>query len=148
MVQLDPHQIPELKPGDVGLHTALVVDDVYSMRMLIHSRLRRHGVFSSCVEDGIRARDFLSRVPADLVVTDVEMPNWTGLQLLQWMRCSKNRILNLIPVIVMTSLTDESTRREIRQCANTFFLAKPIVTGELDVILRMIATTRWLRRRI
>jgi CheY-like chemotaxis protein len=146
-VQLSPNRIPNLSAVDAGLRTALVVDDVLPLRMVIDGALRLHGVQSIHAANGKQAQHVLLNQVVDVIVTDIEMPRWSGLQLLRWLRQSTPDRLRRIPVIVTSSLTDEATRRRVRMNDNTIFLSKPVVAAELDVLIGMLVTTRWLRRR-
>ncbi len=61
----------------------LVVDDEESIREFLEIMLRKEGYEVSCAEDGQKALDLLSKKSFDMVISDLQMPNLTGLELLK-----------------------------------------------------------------
>lgn len=79
--------------------TILVVDDSAVDRIRVEKLLGKVGVRVQTAASGREALDFLTREPADLVLTDMQMPEIDGLQLVEEIR-SKHPA---IPVILMTA---------------------------------------------
>ena len=61
----------------------LVVDDEESIREFLEIMLKKEGYEVSCVEDGQQALDFLKKKSVDMVISDLQMPNVTGIELLE-----------------------------------------------------------------
>ena len=61
----------------------LVVDDEESIREFLEIMLKKEGYEVTCVEDGQRAIDILKKKSFDLVISDLQMPNVTGIELLK-----------------------------------------------------------------
>jgi CheY-like chemotaxis protein/anti-sigma regulatory factor (Ser/Thr protein kinase) len=80
--------------------TILVVDDSTLDRYLAGALIQEHsGWEATYAEDGRQALEILRRQPADLVVTDLQMPEINGLELVETVQ----REFPLIPVILMTA---------------------------------------------
>jgi two-component system chemotaxis sensor kinase CheA len=86
----------------------LLVDDSITTRTLEKSILEAAGHEVTTASDGRNAWQILQEQGADLVVSDVEMPNMDGFTLTQTIRSSK-RFKNL-PVILLTALHSEQDR--------------------------------------
>lgn len=82
----------------------LVVDDFSTMRRIITNVLRQLG-FENIVEaeDGSKALAILEADPVDFVITDWNMPQMSGLDLLKAIRASENEQLKGIPVLMVTA---------------------------------------------
>src|SRR3990172_7409520 len=80
----------------------LVVDDFSTMRRIVRNLLKELG-FTNVqeAEDGVDALAKLRAEPFDFVVSDWNMPNMTGLELLQTIRADDN--LKHLPVLMVTA---------------------------------------------
>ena len=80
----------------------LVVDDFATMRKIVRNILKQIG-FSNIVEadDGANALEIIKSEKVDFVVTDWNMPNMTGLELLQSIRATDNA--KDLPVLMVTA---------------------------------------------
>jgi len=81
--------------------SVLVVDDALMVRELQRSMLERAGYSVRTASDGAVALEMLIHEPADLVVTDLEMPNMDGFVLTRSIRA--NAGLANIPVLIVSS---------------------------------------------
>jgi len=90
------------RPADRAL-SVMVVDDALMVRELQRSILERGGYSVRTASDGAEALAMLAEQPADLVVTDLEMPNMDGFVLTSSIRAHP-RLAN-IPVLIVTSRT-------------------------------------------
>ena len=79
----------------------LIVDDDKMMLKAIGHSLMNDGYEVMVAEDGYNALDMITRSKIDLVITDVMMPNISGLGLLSLL---KQFYFNKIPVILISSL--------------------------------------------
>ena len=61
----------------------LVVDDEESIREFLDIMLRKEGYEVTCVEDGKVAQEMLKKKSFDLIISDLQMPNVTGIELLK-----------------------------------------------------------------
>lgn len=82
----------------------LVVDDDESMRELLRLHLSNAGYRVRVAEDAIAAGRALLASPPDLLITDIEMPHMSGLELVSVMRDDAS--LPRIPVVFLTARHD------------------------------------------
>jgi len=82
----------------------LVVDDFSTMRRIVSNVLRQLG-FENIVEaeDGAKALQIMQTQHIDFLVTDWNMPNMSGLDLLKAIRASEDERLAKIPVLMVTA---------------------------------------------
>jgi two-component system, chemotaxis family, sensor kinase CheA len=86
----------------------VVVDDALTVRELERSILERAGYEVRVAVNGKEALELLLREPADLVLTDLEMPAMNGLALTESIR--KHPTLRATPVVILTSHESEDDR--------------------------------------
>ncbi|GAA2932050.1 hypothetical protein GCM10010458_13690 [Microbacterium luteolum] len=121
----------------------LVVDDDPDVALLVKTVLeRRGGCIVDIAEDGRVAIERMTEVRPDVVVTDIEMPGLSGLELLAELR----RTSPNVPVVVMTAhVSVEYAVSALRAQADEF-LTKPLDNARLiEVVTRLAAEGR--RRR-
>jgi CheY-like chemotaxis protein len=113
----------------------LVVDDSATTRMLISLTLKKEGVYRIVeVSNGREAVDKLSIEPVDCVLTDINMPQMNGLDLISYIR-SQHREPKL-PIIVITTQGEEEARdKGMAQGANAY-LTKPISGPKLVSLVK------------
>lgn len=106
----------------------LIVDDFATMRRVIRNLLKSLGFENfEEAEDGTKALKILNKTKIDFVVTDWNMPNMTGIELLREIR--KDSKLSHIPVLMVTA---EQKREQIITAAKegvNGYIVKPF-TGE------------------
>ncbi len=100
----------------------LVVDDDESMRKAMVRVLEKNGYTTTVAGDGETAVACLNKQSFDVVVSDVHMPNMTGLELLAAIR---KRDLEL-PVILLTGAPSIEAADEAKRLGAMNYLAKPV----------------------
>ena len=73
------------------------------------------------------------------VVTDLDMPGMTGVELLQEIKRQKQ--FKSIPVTVLTSRDDESMLAEVRRLQPASVLHKPVTDGTIKAILDSLVSS-------
>jgi two-component system chemotaxis sensor kinase CheA len=96
-------------PSALPPQRILVVDDALTVRELQRSILERAGFEVQVATDGISALTALGEQTADLILTDVEMPNMDGFALTEAVRGHPN--LATIPVLILTSRASDADRQ-------------------------------------
>ena len=120
--------------------SVMVVDDALMVRELQRSILERGGYVVRTASDGAEALAMLAEQPADLVVTDVEMPNLDGLHLIQSIR-RHPRLANVPILIVSSHGSDEDHQRGLDAGADAY-----IVKTSFDEVGLLSAVSRLLGR--
>ncbi len=101
---------PELMAGRGASGGAvLVVDDAMTVRELQRSILRRAGFDVRVAGDGVEALAALAEAPADLVLTDVDMPNMDGFALTEAIRAQPST--ENLPILILTSRDSDTDRQ-------------------------------------
>ena len=108
---------------------ALVVDDSRAIREAMTSMLGREGWIVDVAEDGARALQMTKQLRYDLVVTDVEMPELGGFELIQFLR--QDARFKATPIIIITSRANPEHRRRARDLGVRALVAKPITRRKL-----------------
>ena len=125
------------EPAAKSIPSILVVDDSITTRTLEKSILEAHGYRVRTAVDGLEALAQLRTEKADLVISDVQMPRMDGFELLEAIK--KDRTLNQIPVIVVTSLERrEDQERGLSLGADAYIVKKKFDQGELLATIRQI----------
>jgi putative nucleotidyltransferase with HDIG domain len=107
----------------------LVVDDEEAIREVVCSLLAAKKYECDSVSNGRMAQQYLEKNSADLVLSDMVMPEMDGLSLVKWLRKHDSDI----PVIMVTAMHDLSTALEaIRRGAYDYIL-KPFEKDQLYV---------------
>jgi two-component system, NtrC family, response regulator HydG len=106
----------------------LVVDDDSSARAALAGLLGGEGYQVDSAQDGQAALDRLVELPPDIIVTDLDMPVLTGMQLLGELRSRGHGI----PVIVVTSAAEVRSAVDAMRAGATDYITKPI---DFDALL-------------
>ena len=116
----------------------LVVDDTFSTRELERDIIAANGYKVDTAVDGLDALDKIAKTNYDLIVSDVQMPRMSGLDLCKTIK--GNDAYKNIPVIMVTSLDkDEDKRRGIEAGASAYIVKSSFdQTNLLDAIERLI----------
>jgi CheY-like chemotaxis protein len=109
----------------------LVVDDATFIRDMVKKQLRDHipGVEVFEAPDGARALSLLKTQPVDMILSDWEMPNVTGADLLRTIRAMPEA--GKLPFIMISSRGDRSHIIKAIELGVSDYLTKPFTPEEL-----------------
>lgn len=112
--------------------TALIVDDAPFIRDLIKKALRGQfpGLQIEEAVNGRKAQQLLSRQSFDLILCDWEMPEMSGLELLQWFRGQPGS--EKTPFIMVTSRGDKDNVIEAIQSGVSDYIGKPFTSEQFS----------------
>ena len=115
----------------------LVVDDFSTMRRIVRNLLKELG-YSHIdeAEDGALALSKLKKERYDFVVSDWNMPNMTGIELLKAIRAVT--ALQAIPVLMITAEARNENIIEAAQAGAYGYVVKPFTAATLDEKLTKI----------
>ncbi len=115
----------------------LVVDDFSTMRRIVRNLLKELG-FTNVqeAEDGAVALKMLHSDPFDFVVSDWNMPNMTGIELLRAIRADAS--LKHLPVLMVTAEAKKENIIEAAQAGASGYVVKPFTAATLDEKLKKI----------
>jgi CheY-like chemotaxis protein len=98
----------------------VIADDDYGVLYLVATLVQQLGWTSDLASDGVEAWEKVQQMVPDLVVSDINMPEMNGLDLLRAIKSSPT--LAHIPVVLMSSAENEA---EARAAGCDAFVAKP-----------------------
>jgi chemosensory pili system protein ChpA (sensor histidine kinase/response regulator) len=117
-----------------ALPGVLIVDDALSVRTSLMQLVQDAGFRAQAARDGIDAIDTLSSFNADVILTDLEMPNMNGIELTTHIRSRDD--LKSMPVIMITSRSQEKHRRLAEQAGVNSYITKPYNDNDLLQTIR------------
>jgi two-component system chemotaxis response regulator CheY len=79
--------------------------------------------------NGLEALERLALTPVDLMILDLNMPDMHGLEVVEFMR--RHPTYQTVPVIVLTTRGDDSSRSEALAAGASLYLTKPFDPGAL-----------------
>ncbi len=128
----------------------LVVDDASFTRDLIKRTLRKRFPSVTVEEavNGRKAQQLLQKVPFDMVLCDWEMPEMTGVELLQWCREQPNYKKEALPFVMITSRGDKSHVVEAVQSGVTDYLGKPFSAEQLIQKVQSAAKRHGIEKKL
>ena len=114
----------------------LIVDDSNSMRAVIKKIVTISGFqMDKCLEanNGREAMEVLSTNWIDIIISDINMPEVNGLELLDQLQ--KNDTLKEIPVIMITTEGSAERMQEAFKRGAKGFVKKPFLPDEIKKVL-------------
>jgi two-component system, NtrC family, response regulator PilR len=120
----------------------LVVDDERSMRELLAIVLRREGYEVLLADNGRTAIDLLEREPVDLLISDIKMPDLSGVDVLRAAKKIDQDILG----IMITAFASTETAVEAMRLGACDYLSKPFDIDLLKMKVREKIENRQLRQ--
>lgn len=119
------------------MKTALVVEDSAIMRGIIVSSLSNlQQVRSVEVTNGFEALKILPQEKFDIILTDINMPDINGLELLSFLKNHPH--YRTIPVVIISTEKSETDRKRGIELGADDYLTKPFEPGELENIIRRL----------
>ncbi len=110
----------------------LIVDDELGMRQFLTHLFQREGHTVRVAESGRKAMTLLREEPADLIISDVKMPDMGGIELLRAAR----ELLPKVEVVLMTAFANVETAREAFLLGAYDFVQKPF---DNDLLKEVVA---------
>ena len=118
----------------------LVVDDFSTMRRIVRGLLKELGFLNvDEAEDGVVALNKLKSESFDFVVSDWNMPNMTGIDLLKSIRA--DAALKHLPVLMVTAEAKKENIIEAAKAGASGYVVKPFTAATLDEKLNKIFKT-------
>lgn len=110
-------------------HRILVVDDEESIREFLEIMLKKEGYSVTCAENGRAAKDILEKKSFDLVISDYQMPEMTGMELLKFV---KDHFPQTIFMMITAFGTTESAVEAMKIGAYDY-ITKPFKIDEVRI---------------
>jgi len=114
----------------------LAIDDSRTIRSLLTQTLQKAGFEVSTAVDGVDGIEKFQHEDADLVITDVNMPNKDGFSVIADIRGgTRNRT---VPVLVLTTESGAALKERARQAGATGWIVKPFDDEALVAVIRRL----------
>jgi len=133
---------PDVAAADRRPPRILVVDDERSMRELLAIVLRREGYEVLLAENGRAAIALLEREPVDLLISDIKMPDLSGVDVLRAAKQIDQDILG----IMITAFASTETAVEAMRLGACDYLSKPFDIDLLKMKVREKIENRQLKQ--
>jgi len=117
--------------------TVLSVDDSPSIRQMVRMTLSMAGynVLEAC--DGAEGLAKASTNQVDAIVTDLNMPVMNGLDFIHNYRAHPSS--KGVPIILLTTESDEELKRQAKQAGAIAWLVKPFNQDQLLAVIKKVA---------
>jgi two-component system chemotaxis response regulator CheY len=106
----------------------LVVDDFPTMRRIVKGLLMQTGYVTGTIdeaEDGVQALKRIQQGGIEFVVTDWNMPNMQGIDLLRAIRASEDPAIRSLPVLMVTAEAKKENILAAAQAGVNGYIVKP-----------------------
>ncbi|MFZ0932423.1 MAG: response regulator [Syntrophobacteraceae bacterium] len=114
----------------------MTVDDSASIRQMVSFTLRDAGFE---VIEAVDGRDALSKLDGSgvhMILTDLNMPNMDGIELIRGIRA--NSSCRFIPIIMLTTESQPEKKQEGKTAGATGWITKPFKPDQLLAVIRKV----------
>lgn len=131
---LDSIQSTDTPSSTIATHTILVADDDVVIHGVLEFFLKQAGFAVRSAFDGNQALQIIALCPPDLIILDGLMPELNGFHVLE--KIKQNPDLSKIPVIMMTSMEDNSLMKKMSELGAVEYLVKPFNLNHLVKLVK------------
>jgi len=114
----------------------LAVDDSKTMREMVSFTLKNAGYEVMEAEDGKDALGKLNGVKVDAIITDLNMPNMNGFELIRSLRAMP--AYKFTPILMLTTEGDDSKKQEGKAAGATGWIVKPFNPEKLVEVVKKV----------
>lgn len=132
--------------GGIAAPSILVVDDNPDLRTYVSGILRSSGYQVQTARNGAEGFRVAQTQSPDLIVTDLMMPQMSGMEMI-WLIRNEDKLKGT-PIVLLTAKTDEETRIEGTEGGADAYLAKPFSNRELLAEVRNLLALKENERRV
>jgi DNA-binding response OmpR family regulator len=108
----------------------LLAEDDELLASLLNYRLEKSGYQVSLSNNGKEVKDHLAKEMPDLIISDIMMPYFSGLELIDFVR---NELKSKTPIIIISSAGNEENVLNAFNLGANDFISKPVSPAELIV---------------
>jgi two-component system chemotaxis response regulator CheY len=115
--------------------TILIVEDSATTRALIRAVVDELGDFDTVeASSGFEALKMLPQQEYDLIITDINMPDINGLELIGFVK--NNPRFTHLPIVIVSTERSEADRNRGMALGATAYVTKPFTSSELQEIIK------------
>lgn len=108
----------------------LLAEDDELLASLLDYRLQKGGFNVHLANDGRDVKEYLNTATPDIIVSDIMMPYFSGIELIDYVR---NELNSKIPIIIISSAGNEENVLSAFELGANDFISKPVSPSELLV---------------
>ena len=123
------------------LRILLAEDNVFNQQLVDHL-LRRRGHDVVVARDGRKALEALDHSSFDLMLLDIQMPEFDGFQVIEALRRREQTAGGHLPVVALTAHAMKGDRERCLQAGMDDYLSKPIRSAELFAVIDRVLAGR------
>lgn len=116
--------------------TILTADDSASMRATIAFTLRAGGYNVVEAVDGREALSKIASSPPDMLITDLNMPNVDGIELIRQVRALPQ--CKYMPIVMLTTESDDTKKQAGRAAGASGWVVKPFRSEQLLMVAKKL----------
>ena len=114
----------------------LTVDDSASMRQMVTFTLKGAGYE---VVEAVDGKDALAKIKGTdigMLITDLNMPNMDGIELIRQIRAMPG--LKFIPIVLLTTESQDNKKKEGKEAGATGWIVKPFKPEQLVAVVKKV----------
>jgi len=116
--------------------TAITVDDSKTIREMVSFTLQNAGFTVLEAEDGKQALTVLTGKEVQLIITDLNMPNMNGIELIRALR--QDPRFKFTPILMLTTEGDATKKEEGKSAGATGWIVKPFNPEKLIQVIQKV----------
>lgn len=116
--------------------TIMTVDDSASVRQMVSFTLRELGYQVVEAVDGEDALSKLNGTTVHMLLTDLNMPNMDGIELIRNVRA--NSSYKFIPIVMLTTESQEEKKQDGKAAGATGWIVKPFKPEQLLAVIKKV----------
>lgn len=117
----------------------LLAEDDEMLASLLKFRLEKAGYRVDHAADGRQVKEYVGRQMPDIIVSDIMMPYFSGIELVDYLR---NELCSQVPVVIISTAGNESNVLNAFELGADDFISKPVSPSELLVRLSKLLRVR------
>ena len=114
----------------------MTVDDSTSIRQMVGFTLKREGFEVVEAVDGKDAVSQLDSTTIDMMITDLNMPNMDGIELIKKVRTKPQ--YKFIPIVMLTTESQEDKKQAGKAAGATGWIVKPFKPDQLLTVIKKV----------
>lgn len=126
-----------IRSAEVPTMTIMVVDDFDVIRDLVSLILRKEGHEVLESRNGREALDLLSNNKIDMLITDLNMPEMDGIELVKTVRSRPG--MGFVPIVMISSEILETRKQKAYEAGINDWVPKPFIAKQLRNVLTKYA---------
>lgn len=116
--------------------TIMTVDDSASIRQMVSFTLKQAGYQVVEAADGREALSKLNGTPIQMILTDLNMPNMDGIDLIRQVRA--NPTYKFIPIVMLTTESQTEKKLQGKAAGATGWIVKPFKPEQLLAVIKKV----------